>query len=382
MKIGIFVTEAKYPINKHNTISGHVQIALFTANILIKNGHDVTLITSKAPKEYQLPSIAENKLKVKTVTSVSKKWPSQGIQPLKIPLLFYKLQKLILSSHFDVIHFFGANGVLFFLGLHKFITNSSKSIITFHNFSISKNNLNKSLITFFSKNIDVFISLTNYTKIQMLQSGIPEQKIKVIYQGVKKPTVVNKDKTSSFFPTSKQYVLFWRNASRDNGADICTEVYKQLSNEFPDTDFIFAIRPGDEYDEELLRVSQRFENIHLFCYPYNGNITITDLLNSASVVILPFRKLSINPQLAVLETLDSGAPLITSPIESNREIIKHYENGILTLPTVNEFVTAIRQLLNEPSLARQIGNNAKQYIQEEWNWEKYETRLMELYERV
>ena len=62
MKICIFVTEAKYPISVSSTISGHVQLALFTANILKKHGHEVTLITNKAPVGYQLPSIASKEL--------------------------------------------------------------------------------------------------------------------------------------------------------------------------------------------------------------------------------------------------------------------------------------------------------------------------------
>ena len=104
-------------------------------------------------------------------------------------------------------------------------------------------------------------------------------------------------------------------------------------------------------------------------------------MTSAAIVVLPFRKLSINPQLAILETLASGAPLITTPIESNKEIIEHRKTGLLVPPTVNEVFAAIKELLDNPSLAKQIGDNAKQQIPKKWNWENYEKELTNLYKQ-
>lgn len=384
MKVGIFVAEAKYSVNTFNTISGHVQVPLFSANILEKHGYDVTLITSKAPAGYQLPPSASKKLSVETVISASKKWPDQGTRLLRVPLLINELRKLILSSNFDIIHAFGDIGTAYLLGLLKATKISTTAFMTFHNFSISRFPFVRLFTTKLLKNIDALITLTNYTKMQMLQSGlgfvVDKSKAIVMQPGIEKEFRVDRGKLPSLNP--KQCVLFWRNANRENGADVCAEVFKQLSREYPDASFIFAVRPGDEYDEELSRISQIYENIELLFYPYTDNIRIEDLLALATVVVLPFRKLSINPQLVVLETLASGTPLVTTPVESNREIIKHRETGILVSLSVNEIATALRELLSKPSFARKIGINAKYHIQKEWNWEKYGEKLIKLYEEV
>lgn len=385
MKVGIFVAEAKYCVNTFNNISGHVQVPLFSANILDKRGYDVTLITSKAPEGYQLPLIASEKLGVETVISASKKWPDRGTRLLRrVPLLINELRKLILSSSFDIIHAFGDIETAYLLGLLKATKVSTTAFMTFHNFSISRFPFVKLLTTKLLKNIDTLISLTNYTKMQMLRSGlgsvVDRSKVVVMQPGIEKQLIVDRGKMSSLNP--KRRVLFWRNASRKNGADICAEVFKELSSEYPDTSFTFAVRPGDECEAELSRISQIYENIELLLYPYPDNIRIEDLLTSATVVVLPFRKLSINPQLAVLETLASGTPLVTTPVESNREIIKDRETGILVSLSVNEIATALRELLSKPSFAKQIGINAKYHIQKEWNWEKYVEKLIKLYEEV
>lgn len=384
MKICIFVTEAKYPINVASTISGHVQLALFTANILKKHGHEVTLITNKAPVGYQLPSIASKALRVNTIVSIFKRWPNQGIKPLKIPLCIYELRKIILSSGFDIIHFFGTNRMAYLLGLLKIMKIPNITFMTFHNFSAPRTPFTKLLNIKLLKKINVLITLTNYTKMQILQSSlssvIDENKVIVMHLGVEKQPTINKNKSSLISLISKRYVLFWRNANRKNGADICAEAFIRISGEYPDIDFVFAIRPGDEYDEKLLKISRTYKNIQLLCYPYKGIITIADLLAGAAVVVLPFRKLSINPQFAVLETLASGVSLITTPVESNKEIIEHRQTGILASPSADEIAAAIRELLDRPSFARQIGINGRKYVRKEWNWKNYEEKLIKLYE--
>lgn len=383
MKIGIFVSCAKYSEDLFDSVSGHVQIPLFTANILKKHGYDVTIITNEAPAGYRLPPFVSKGVRIKTVASTFKKYPNQGGPSLRALLMINQLRKLILSSDFDIIHFFGANRTAYLLGLLKAMATRGfpPAFMTFHNFSIPGSTF-RNLFIKLLKNIDVLITLTNYTKMKILQSGlgsvIDENKVIVTKPGIAKQFRVDKSKESPL--NSKQHVLFWRNANRENGADICAEVFKELSSKYPDTNFIFAVRDGDEYGElSKISISKIYENIQLLRYPYKSNVAITDLLASAKVVVLPFRKLSINPQIAVLETLSSGSPLITTPVESNIEIIKHRETGILVSPSVTEVATAIRELLDNPSFARQIGINAKYQIQKEWNWEKYEEKLMNLY---
>lgn len=53
---------------------------------------------------------------------------------------------------------------------------------------------------------------------------------------------------------------------------------------------------------------------------------------------------------------------------------------MLTSPKIDEVIRAVKELLNNPSLAKDIGKTAKNVVQSEWNWEKYEQRLLNVYE--
>jgi len=375
-KIGIIVSEAKYPANKLTTISGHVQVPVFTANMLERNDYDVTLITNKAPKGHRLPFIASKTLKVKSILeNILKKWPKKGIYWLKIPLFIYQLWKI--THHFDILHFFGTNKTVLFVGLIRIIKISKTMLfITFHNFKRPRYFLLRMLIRKILKKIDCIVTLTHYTRQQLVQCGLKENNITVMRSGIQNRILVKENATISKF---KPFVLFWRNADWENGADICIEAFKQLSSKYPYINFVFAIRPGCCYDDEILKISREYRNVYILFYPYPNNIRIVDLLTSAKIAVLPFRKLSINPQLAILETLSIGTPLITSNIESNNEIVQNRKTGILISPKIDEVVRAVKELLDNPCLANDMSRAAKNVIQSEWDWEKYERRLINIY---
>ena len=378
-KIGIIVSEAKYPTNKLTTISAHVQVAVFTANILEKNNYDVTLITNKAPKEYRLPFIASKNLKVENILeNILKKWPKKGIYWLKVALFIHQLWRIM--PQFDILHFFGTNKTALLVGLIKIIRISKTILfITLHNFKLPRYFLLRLLIRKILRKIDCIITLTSYTKLQLVQCGLEENSIIVMRPGIQNRIVGKENATISKF---KPFVLFWRNADWENGADICFGAFKQLNSKYPHINFVFAIRPGCYYDDELLKISRTHKNINVLFYPYPNNIRIVDLLTFAKIAVLPFRKLSINPQFAILETLATGTPLITSNIESNNEIVQNRKTSILIPPKIDEVVRAVKELLDNPYLAKDMSRVAKNTVQSEWNWKKYERRLINMYMRV
>lgn len=375
-KIGIIISEANYPPSKLTTISAHVQVGIFTASILKKNGYNVTLITNKVPKENRLPFIASENLKVESVLeNIWKKWPKKGIYWLRVPLFLCRLWRII--PQFNALHFFGTNKAALLVGLIKIIR-ASKTVlfITLHNFKSPKHFLLRMLIRDILRKIDCIITLTAYTKQQLVKCGLQENRIIPMRPGVSNRIVV---KENSGILKFKPFVLFWRNADWESGADICITAFRQLSSKYSYVNFIFAVRPGCSYDGEILEISKTHSNIHILFYPYWDNIKIIDLLSSAEIVVLPFRKLSINPQFAVLETLAIGAPLITSNVESNSEIVQNRKTGILISPKTVEVVRAVKELLDNPSLAKKIGDASKTTVQSKWNWGKYEQRLINMY---
>ena len=384
MNIAIYLSKAMYLPENEGVGSGHVQIALKTAEVLSNLGHNITLITTTAPKGYKIPaSIRSDKLALKLVTSGTKDWPKhRKINLLRAPKLFLELKKFLSQKQYDVLHFFGSNKSAYLLAFLKVMGVRGKTILTFTNYSYINNIIHK----FFLKRIlinyiDYSIASTYYVKQKLERFGF-----KLVY--VNRPGLLNLNsqmQTSpiKIRPEAEDLVLFWRDAEYSNGVDICIEAYKRLSKEFEKVDFVFAVRPKHSFEKRLLEIDKQYKNIHLLLYPYSNGITIEKLLASSSCVVMPFRKLSLNPQMVLLETLSAGKPLVTTKVESNGELVDNSEAiYFVESENVDETYSAIKFLLKNKTLAKKMGEKAKIEVSRKWNWQEYAERLKDIYAEI
>jgi len=176
-------------------------------------------------------------------------------------------------------------------------------------------------------------------------------------------------------------VLFWRNADHKNGADLAMEAFQELARQYPDIRFVFAVRPRDVLEEKLIELESRVSSIDVHIYPYKEGVSLASLLQKAFFVVQPFRSLSINPQMSILETLYAGVPVIATRIESNEELIEDGQTGFLIPPNnKNALIHAIETLLHDRELRDKMAENAWSETRLRWNWESFGKGLLEIYE--
>ena len=127
----------------------------------------------------------------------------------------------------------------------------------------------------------------------------------------------------------------------------------------------------------------KYKNIEYVEYPYPDLKTIFDYLSESICVILPFRKLSTNPQLCVLESMLYKTCVITTNIESNIDFIKHGVNGFLIKNNnLVDWEKLIRKLLNDKALIEKISINANRYVEEKLSWNKTFSEYKNLYDKA
>ncbi|MGD0995700.1 MAG: glycosyltransferase family 4 protein [Candidatus Bathyarchaeia archaeon] len=373
MKIGLFVLGAQYRPKFFDVVSGHVQVALKTAEILQRNGHEVTIITNEAPSNCNVPPIISlDKIKVNKVANIQ-----NNSLKFTVPIHFLSLRKLICQSHFDSLHFFGANSTAYLLSSIKASNVKIKSLMTFTNYNQPRNRIQRLVERNLFSRIDQNIALTEYTQRNMMKDGF---KVEITFPGVLKK--YDFDPFKNIFRKEKDAVLFWRSATLENGLDVCIEVFKRLSDEYESTEFIFAIRSTNKFGKELVNVTTNHKNIKLYLHPYKER-SFSDLMSSASCVLLPFRELSINPQFAVLETLLSGIPLVTTDVESNKELVSDQSLINFVKPSdIQQTYHAVKSLLESKTEAQKRAEKAKLQVARKWNWSSYEHRLVDIYERL
>ena len=83
------------------------------------------------------------------------------------------------------------------------------------------------------------------------------------------------------------------------------------------------------------------------------------------------------------EYMSMGLPIVMSRSPYNTALMEQYQFGICVDPEdVDEIASAIRYLLDHPEEARQMGENGRRAVKEEFNWSIEEKKLLALYDDI
>ena len=106
--------------------------------------------------------------------------------------------------------------------------------------------------------------------------------------------------------------------------------------------------------------------------------SIYSWLRRASVGVNPLRA-GAGLQNKVLEGMACGLPLVVTPV-ANEGIKAVPGVHLLTAVAPSEFAEAVVRLLKSGDLRRRFGNAARDFIEENWSWDKHFDRLERMFE--
>ena len=85
----------------------------------------------------------------------------------------------------------------------------------------------------------------------------------------------------------------------------------------------------------------------------------------------------------VYEYMSMGLPVILSSTKYSEKILKEYRFGISVDPmNIDEIVTNIEYLINNPDILKIMGENGRKAISEKYNWSNEEFKLISLYKEL
>ena len=133
--------------------------------------------------------------------------------------------------------------------------------------------------------------------------------------------------------------------------------------DIPHTELVLV---GDGSLESALR---EFAQRHSIKVTFAGRIPNNELpvlLNSAEAFVLPSLYEG-NPK-GLLEAMACGLPVIVTPVEGNREVVKHKVNGYLTRDTSSGAIReAIIEVLSDEMLKKNLGETARRFVEENYS---------------
>lgn len=385
-KIAVYAPGMDVQPDYLDAVSGHIQVPLQTIVGLVRTDVRTTLITTK-PREGRVypPALSDVVAKI-LLTDASPTWPSTATPWARAVQQSVELVYQVNRRNYDLIHFFGQHKTFL---LAAIVSRLSRNPVAITVMSPPPPMLAKYLKSSFGTVLRYYIGglktivTTTHWLAEEWRKLLPKARIRVCRPGITKD-IEDVWETRVRRPPSSPSVLFWRNANRNNGADLCVEVFRKLAVSEPQAAFHFAVRPSDELESELIEFASDKSNVFVHKYPYRDGPTLRELLKECTCCFFPFRTLSINPQMALLETLYSGCPIVASDVESIPEMsgLDRAEQCCVSLLDIDGYAEKLSALLTNPARAYEQGISDGHSVRKRWNWESYESALDEAYSEI
>jgi glycosyltransferase involved in cell wall biosynthesis len=176
-------------------------------------------------------------------------------------------------------------------------------------------------------------------------------------------------------------VLFSGRMISTKGVQVLVAAIPKILHETKDAYFVF-VGGGNStlYRQSLRKLQIQKKNYNFLGYIPDPN-DIPGLYSIASVFVAP--TLYENFPIRILENMSCQTPVVATNIVGIPEIIEDRVNGLLIGPwDVNALSENVINVLNDPTMARKIGQNARKTVEEKFTLEKFAVKTAEVYEKV
>ena len=222
---------------------------------------------------------------------------------------------------------------------------------------------------------DHIICYTNIEKENIEKMGIDPKKISVIHNGV--DTTLFKPRASKKTADQKQILWVGRFVT-GKGVEYLIDAFFHVQNKSPNTQLILVgIGP------EKTAIEDRIKKLHLQSsvtfIDYLDNEELPGVYKNSDVFVLP--SLMEGVPRTILEAMACGVPVVTTNLSHLVDIIAGA--GLVVPPKEPTLLSdAILTILEDTSLADNMGQRGRRKIAEEYSWEDTVGKTLALYETV
>ncbi len=360
-------------------VGGIARVVYDLSRTLIKDGHEVTVVTYK---DGDVPEFEDDKgVKVYRVGNymINPNNFIDWILQLNFNLVAKANEIILKEGNFDVIHahdWLVANAA-------KTLKNSYNIPIvsTIHATEAGRNsgihdetqryiNDTEWMLTYESSEV---IVNSNYMKNELQRLfGLPYEKINVIPNGVNMSLFngVERDYNfrRKFAMDNEKIILFMGRLVYEKGIQHLISAMPKILNGYHDTKLVICGK-GGMIDELKAQVNSLGISEKVYFAGYMNGKDVQKMYKAADISVFPSTYEPFG--IVALEAMLSENPIVVSDIGGLNEIVQHKENGMKTYcGNSNSIADAILELLYDHKLCSEITKKAKNKVRNEYNWNK------------
>ncbi|MEX0621758.1 MAG: glycosyltransferase family 4 protein [Candidatus Woykebacteria bacterium] len=230
---------------------------------------------------------------------------------------------------------------------------------------------------------DRVITVSNFIKHHLINTGLSTKKISQIYHGVDTHkfnggTASQALKTSLGIKNGEKILMSVSRLYPIKGINFAIEALKLVLKGRNNIKIVF-VGEGPYKDEyKNLAVKLGVEDNVLFLGRHKN---VEELLSLADIFCLPSLMESLS--FAILEAMSKGKPVVATKVGGIPEVVSDKETGLLVSSgNTKELAEAINKLLGDPELARRLSRNGKERVKDLFRVERMVEETLFAYERV
>lgn len=218
--------------------------------------------------------------------------------------------------------------------------------------------LRRSIQRFVARHAEKVIVPSAYLKMIITQWGVPAEKIQVIYNACEAPTVLeSKDETRKALGLKGNVIVSIGRLVPWKGFLGLIDIMPKMLSEFPDL-VLVIVGDGPQRAELEKRAEELGVDGHVIFTGRAERENVWRYLKAADVFALNTAYEGFSHQ--ILEAMALGAPIITTAVGGNMEVIDNGENGVLVAYNDKEALAqALRHALGDEAFADMLAQNAK-----------------------
>ena len=356
-------------LSNHLEIGGITSYLLNLSSGLNKRGHNIYIASSKGAL---LPRFINNGITYIPVPIRTK----QELSP-KIMLSAFKLKGVIDKNRIDIVHS-NSRTTSVLASLLSYST-PARHISTCHGFF--KKRLSRKIFPFWG---DRVIAISQPVKEHLMEDfNVDASKIDVIHSGIDVSQLCAFSSQLSV-KTKKEFGLkdgpvvgIVARLSEEKGHIFLMRAMQEVVDKFPNAQLLIAGEGKMKQELTSLRKTLKLENNCIFIPPVENTAQVLSVMD---VFVLPSTKEGLG--LALMEAMASGLACVGSRVGGISSLIRHGYNGLLVDPAdVKQLSLAILELLNDQKKRISFGQNARNFIADNFSLDKMSEETEKTYQK-
>lgn len=177
-------------------------------------------------------------------------------------------------------------------------------------------------------------------------------------------------------PDQNINIIFARRFTTYRGTRIFTEAIRHILNEYPNVKVTYAgSGPDEAWIKEQLK---NFPSVNYITYSCEESL---DVHADKHIAVIPSIG-SEGTSLSLLEAMASGCAVVCTNVGGMTNIVLDHYNGIMVSPDSAQLYTAIKELIDDHVLRKELAINAYNTVSKAFSYDKWEKSWLLLIDEI